>query len=79
MIQIIITSICASLFFTTIHNLHIKWKINFKPFSCGSCLASWVAVVLYFSPELILNIASVLFISGFIAPILETLIYKIWN
>jgi hypothetical protein len=42
-------------------------------------LASWVAVVLYFSPELILNIASVLFISGFIAPILETLIYKIWN
>jgi hypothetical protein len=79
MIQIIITSVCASLFFTTIHNLHIKWKINFKPFSCGSCLASWVAVVLYFSPELILNIASVLFISGFIAPILETLIYKIWN
>jgi hypothetical protein len=79
MIQIIITSVCASLFFTTIHNLHIKWKINFKPFSCGSCLASWVAVVLYFSPELILNIASVLFISVFIAPILETLIYKIWN
>lgn len=79
MIQIIITSICASLFFTTIHNLHIKWGLNFKPFSCGSCLASWVAVVLYFSPELILNIASVLFISGFIAPILETLIYKIWN
>ena len=79
MIQIIITSVCASLFFTTIHNLHIKWKINFKPFSCGSCLASWVGVVLYFSPELILNIASVLFISGFIAPILETLIYKIWN
>lgn len=79
MIQIIITSVCASLFFTTIHNLHIKWKINFKPFSCGSCLASWVAVVLYFSPQLILNIASVLFISGFIAPILETLIYKIWN
>lgn len=79
MIQIIITSVCASLFFTTIHNLHIKWKINFKPFSCGSCLASWIGVVLYFSPELILNIASVLFISGFIAPILETLIYKIWN
>ena len=79
MIQIIITSICASLFFTTIHNLHIKWRVNFKPFSCGSCLASWVAVVLYFSPELIVNIASVMFISGFIAPILETLIYKIWN
>jgi len=79
MIQIILTSICASLFFNTIHNLHIKWKVNFKPFSCGSCLASWIAVILYMSPELILNIASVLFISGFLASVTETLIYKIWN
>jgi hypothetical protein len=79
MIQIILTSICASLFFNTIHNLHRKWGINFKPFSCGSCLASWIGVVLYFTPELILNIASVLFISGVLAAIAETLIYKIWN
>ncbi|CAB4121997.1 hypothetical protein UFOVP19_36 [uncultured Caudovirales phage] len=79
MIQIIITSVCASLFFTTIHNLHIKWKVNFKPFSCGSCLASWIGVILYFSPELIVNIASVLFISGYFAAISETLMYKIWN
>jgi hypothetical protein len=79
MIQIILTSICASLFFTTIHNLHRKWGINFKPFSCGSCLASWIGVLLYFTPELILNIASVLFISGVLAAIAETLIYKIWN
>jgi hypothetical protein len=42
-------------------------------------LASWIGVVLYFSPELIVNIASVLFISGFLASIVETLIYKIWN
>jgi len=79
MIQIILTSICASLFFITIHNLHRKWGVNFKPFSCGSCLASWIAVLLYFAPELILNIASVLFISGVLAAIAETLIYKIWN
>lgn len=79
MIQIILTSICASLFFTTIHNLHRKWRLNFKPFSCGSCLASWIAVILYFTPELIVNIASVLFISGVLAAIIETLIYKIWN
>jgi hypothetical protein len=79
MIQIILTSICASLFFTTIHNLHRKWGVNFKPFSCGSCLASWIGVILYFTPELILNIASVLFISGVLAAIIETLIYKIWN
>jgi hypothetical protein len=79
MIQIIITSVCASLFFNTIHNLHRKWRINFKPFSCGSCLASWIGIVLYFSPELIVNIASVLFVSGVVAAITETLIYKIWN
>ena len=79
MIQIIITSVCASLFFITIHNLHRKWKLNFKPFSCGSCLAAWVGVVLYFSPKLVLDVASVLFISGFLGAIVETLMYKIWN
>ena len=79
MIQIIITSVCASLFFNSIHNLHRKWKLNFKPFSCGSCLAAWVGVVLYFSPKLVLDIASVLFISGFLGAIIETLMHKIWN
>ena len=79
MIQIIITSVCTSLFFNSIHNLHIKWKVNFKPFSCGSCLAAWVGVVLYFSPKLIVNIASVVFISGYLGAITETLMYKIWN
>lgn len=79
MIQIIITSVCTSLFFSSIHNLHIKWKVNFKPFSCGSCLAAWVGVVLYFSPKLMVDIASVLFISGFLGAIVETLMNKIWN
>ena len=77
-IQIILTSICASLFFNTIHNLHIKWRINFKPFSCASCLAAWIAVLLYFTPELILNIASVLFISGLATPVLERLMEKLY-
>lgn len=79
MIQIIITSVCTSLFFNSIHNLHIKWRVNFKPFSCGSCLAAWVGVVLYLSPKLVVDIASVLFISGFLGAIVETLMYKIWN
>jgi hypothetical protein len=79
MIQIIITSVCTSLFFNSIHNLHRKWGINFKPFSCGSCLAAWVGGVLYFSPQLIVNIASVVFISGFFGAIIETLMYKLWN
>jgi hypothetical protein len=79
MIQIIITSVCTSLFFNSIHNLHRKWRINFKPFSCGSCLAAWVGVILYFSPKLVLDVASVLFISGYLGAIIETLMYKIWN
>ena len=79
MIQIIITSVCTSLFFNSIHNLHRKWHINFKPFSCGSCLAAWVGVILYLSPKLVLDIASVLFISGYLGAIIETLMYKIWN
>ena len=79
MIQIIITSVCTSLFFNSIHNLHRKWGINFKPFSCGSCLAAWVGGVLYFSPKLIVDKASVVFISGFLGAIIETLMYKLWN
>jgi hypothetical protein len=79
MIQIILTSVCTSLFFITIHNLHRKWKLNFKPFSCGSCLASWVAVVLYFSPQLVVDIASVVFIPGCLGAIFEILMYKIWK
>jgi hypothetical protein len=77
-IQIILTAICASLFFNTIHKLHIQWGINFKPFSCTSCLAAWVAVILYFTPELVLNVASVLFISGLLTPLIETLMEKLY-
>jgi hypothetical protein len=77
-IQIILTAICASLFFNTIHKLHIQWGINFKPFSCTSCLAAWFAVILYFTPELVLNVASVLFISGLLTPLIETLMEKLY-
>jgi hypothetical protein len=31
------------------------------------------------SPKLIVDIASVVFISGFLGAIIETLMYKIWN
>lgn len=79
MIQIIITAICAALFFNTIHNLHVKWRINFKPFSCSSCLASWVALLLYVSPQLVVDIASVLFIAGCLTPIIELAMNKLWT
>lgn len=76
-IQIILTSICASLFFNYIHNLHIKWGVNFKPFNCSSCLASWLAIALFFAPQLVVDICSIVFITGFLAPIIEFLIDKL--
>lgn len=77
MIQIILTSICASIFFNTIHLLHVKWRINFKPFSCASCLASWVGVSLWFAPQLIVDLATALFVSGVLSALLEKYLEKI--
>lgn len=79
MILSILTAICASLFFTEIHNLPTKWGVNFKPFNCGSCLAAWLAPIHYFLPELIQNITSTMFIAGFLAPIITKLIWKLWK
>jgi len=79
MILSILTAICASLFFIDIHNLQHKWRINFKPFNCGSCLAAWLAPIHYFAPELIQNITSTMFIAGFAAPILSKLIWNLWK
>lgn len=77
MIQIILTSVAFSLFFITIHNLPHKWRINFKPFNCGSCLAAWVGIILYFTPELIVDICSVMFIGGVLAAVFNLLLNKI--
>jgi hypothetical protein len=79
MIQIILTATCASLFINDIHNLPYKWKVNYKPFNCGSCLGAWIGAVLYFSPQLVVDIASCLFISGFLVPIISKLIWKLWS
>jgi len=79
MILSIITAICASLFFTEIHNFHIRWKINFKPFNCGSCLAAWLASLHYYAPELIQEITSTIFIAGFFAPIVTKLMWSLWK
>ena len=79
MILSIITAICASLFINDIHNLPFKWKANFKPFNCGSCLAAWLAPIHYFAPELIQNITSCIFIAGFLAPVVSKLIWNLWK
>lgn len=49
--MIIIASVCFALFFVEVNMFHLKWKLNFKPFNCTSCLASWVAITLYFVPR----------------------------
>lgn len=77
MIQIILTAICASLFFNYIHRLHIKWHLNYKPFSCVSCLSAWLGLLFLYTPELILNIASVMFIGGVLSAIAEFYLNKL--
>ena len=79
MILSILTAVCASLFINDIHNIPFKWKINFKPFNCGSCLAAWIAPIHYFASELIQNITSTMFIAGFLTPILSKLIWNLWK
>lgn len=78
-IQIIISAISFSIFFTEIHRFQDKWKLNFKPFNCASCLAAWVSLVLFFIPDHLLNIFSVMFISGLLAPVINLLINKLWK
>ena len=45
----------------------INHKSRVKPFDCVQCLSVWVAVVLFFSPEIISNFIAVVFGAGFIA------------
>lgn len=77
MIQIILTAICASLFFNYIHRLHIKWNLNYKPFSCVTCLSAWLGILFLCTPELILNIFTAMFVSGVLAAIAEFYLNKL--
>ena len=77
--MIILAAISFALFFVEIHQLHIKWKLNFKPFSCTSCLSAWVGLALYILPEIFTNIAAVVFIPGVLAPIITKLMWNLWK
>jgi hypothetical protein len=76
--MILIASICFALFFVEIHRFHDKWKINFKPFNCASCLASWMALLLWFVPVLIEPVF-LMFVAGTITPIARLLMNYIWK
>jgi Na+/melibiose symporter-like transporter len=77
--MIIITAICFALFFVEIHRFNVKWKLDFKPFNCGSCLAAWTAVGLYLLPTIVTEIAFVMFVSGVLAPIGRQAMEFIWK
>jgi hypothetical protein len=77
--MVIIAAVCFAVFFVDIHRFYAKWKLNFKPFNCASCLASWVALGLYFAETWLQEIVLVMFVSGVAAPILKMLMDYIWN
>ena len=77
--MIIITAICFALFFVEIHRFNLKWKLDFKPFNCGSCLAAWTALALYLLPKIVTEIAFVMFVSGVLAPIGRQAMEFIWK
>ena len=79
MILTILAAISFSLFFVEIHQFHIKWKLNFKPFSCTSCLSAWVGLGLFILPDIFTNIVAVVFIPGVLAPIITKLIWNLWK
>jgi hypothetical protein len=77
--MIILAAVCFAVFFVDIHRFYAKLKLNFKPFNCASCLASWTALGLYFCPAIIQEIALVMFASGVAAPIFKILMDILWN
>jgi hypothetical protein len=77
--MIIITAIFFALFFVEIHRFNVKWKLDFKPFNCGSCLAAWTALALYLLPNIVTEIAFVMFVSGVAAPLADKFIGFIWK
>ena len=77
--MIIISAICFAIFFVEIHQFHKKWYLDFKPFSCTSCLSAWVSLALFLLPDFFTNIMAVVFIPGVVAPILTKLMWNLWK
>ena len=77
----ILAAILFSFFFTSLHQFHIKWRLNFRPFNCNSCLASWVAISLFFLPDIVTNCTITMFGAGVLAPLFTKIydkIYYVW-
>jgi hypothetical protein len=77
----ILAAILFSFFFTQLHQFHIKWKIDFKPFNCASCLASWISITLFFLPDIVTNAFIAMFGAGVLAPLFSRIfdkLYYVW-
>jgi hypothetical protein len=77
--EIVIASICFSFFFVDVHRFHNKWKLDFKPFSCASCLAAWTALTLMILPESIVHTFFVMFVSGVLVLFLKLILDILWK
>lgn len=67
----LIGGLSFAIFFVDIHKFYHKWKLNFKPFNCASCLSAWVTLLLYFMPEYIVLPFTFMFTAGVLAPIIH--------
>ena len=72
----VLASACFALFFT-LNNLHVSFKVKFKPFSCTPCLTFWTACLLLLLPESVSYYTAVAFGAGVCAMIMRQLMLKL--
>ena len=72
----ILAAALFSFYFIEMARLHKKWKIDFKPFNCLVCLPAWVALALYLMPQIVTDIAIVMFGAAILSVFLNTLMKK---
>ena len=72
----VIASACFALFFT-LNNLHVSFKVNFKPFSCTPCLTFWTACLLLVLPDIVSDYVAITFGAGVYAMIMRQLMLKL--
>lgn len=77
MIKVLIASVTFTLYFVTFAQLHIKFKLNFKPLNCEVCLPFYIALILLFCPEIVSEIVIVLFGGGILTPLIARLISRL--
>lgn len=77
--MILLAGIAFAIFFKEIHGFDRKWNLDYKPFSCVSCLASWTTALMYFMPDEFVYFTAMFFGAGCIAPVLVVLMNKLWR